>query len=277
MQHSISGSPTPTFSGSIRTRRLDLPQFRVMDATFPPDMRCGEHYHDQPSLAAVLHGSISKRYRRRRHHSASHSLYSTPAGEPHRLRVGEAGMRALIVEPISADLRMLAPIEGLFDQVISRPRSSALILARQLAGELRSPDDLTPMVAEGLVLAMLAAAQRGDRAAQAASAQPAWLERVEQRLHDDFRSRVSIGQLAAEVGVHPVHLARVFRQQHGTTPGAYLRLLRVEWSAAQLAATRLPLNKIAQQAGFADQSHFTRAFKRQMGTTPGRYRLEMQS
>lgn len=277
MQHSISGTPTPTFSGSIDTRRLDLERFRVLDVTFPPDMQCGEHYHDQPSMAVVLYGSISKRYRRREHDSSSNSVYSTPAGEPHRLRVGEAGMRALIVEPISADLRLLAPFDGLFDRVTVESRSLAPLLARQVAAELRTPDNLTPLVVDGLVLSVLSAALRGDRTRDGAAWRPAWLERVEQRLHDEFRSRVSIGELAGEVGVHPVHLARVFRQQHGTTPGAYLRRLRVEWSAAQLAATRLPLNKIAQQAGFADQSHFTRAFKQQMGTTPGRYRVEMQS
>ncbi len=36
----------------------------------------------------------------------------------------------------------------------------------------------------------------------------------------------------------------------------------------------MPLNVIAQRAGFADQSHFTRLFKQYVGTTPARYRAE---
>lgn len=277
MQHNISATPTATFSGSIDTRRLELDQIRVMDAVFPPDMRCGEHYHDQPSLAVVLEGSISKRYRRCGHDSTSNCVYSTPAGEPHRLQVGPAGMHLLIVEPVSGDLRLMEPFEGLFERVTSQPRSPAPILARQVTAELRAPDDLTPMVVDALVLAVMAAALRGDRPAGAPNDRPAWLERVEQRLHDDFRSRLGIAQLASEVGVHPVHLARVFQAQHGITPGDYLRRRRVEWAASQLASTDVPLRKVAQRAGFADQSHFTRAFKRQVGTTPGRYRRAMQS
>jgi AraC family transcriptional regulator len=54
--------------------------------------------------------------------------------------------------------------------------------------------------------------------------------------------------------------------------GEYLRRLRLDWAASQLAATETPLALLAAEAGFADQSHFTRAFKRHAGLTPARYR-----
>jgi AraC family transcriptional regulator len=72
--------------------------------------------------------------------------------------------------------------------------------------------------------------------------------------------------------VHPVYLARSFRERYGVSVGEYVRRLRLDWAAAQLSATETPVATVAAEAGFADQSHFTRAFKRHMGLTPGRYR-----
>ena len=36
-----------------------------------------------------------------------------------------------------------------------------------------------------------------------------------------------------------------------------------------------PLTEIAQQVGFADQSHLTSIFRRETGMTPGRYRAAL--
>ena len=79
-------------------------------------------------------------------------------------------------------------------------------------------------------------------------------------------------EVAATVGVHPVHLARVFRLHYGTPVGAYVRGLRLEWAAGRLTASDDNIAQIALQSGFYDQSHFTRAFKHQFGLTPLAYR-----
>jgi AraC family transcriptional regulator len=78
--------------------------------------------------------------------------------------------------------------------------------------------------------------------------------------------------LALEAGVHPVHLARVFRARHGISPGEYLRRRRLDWAAHRLAESAVPIADIALEAGFADQSHLTRSFHRWMGLTPLQYR-----
>jgi AraC family transcriptional regulator len=100
---------------------------------------------------------------------------------------------------------------------------------------------------------------------------------VRERLDSRIGTRPSLAELAALARVHPVHLARSFRQHYGVSIGEYVRRLRLEWAAAQLAATQTPIALLAAQAGFADQSHFTRAFKRHTGLTPGRYRGVVRS
>jgi AraC family transcriptional regulator len=100
------------------------------------------------------------------------------------------------------------------------------------------------------------------------------LNKVFEVLNDRFREPVRISELAAVAEVHPVHFARVFRAHYGVTPGSYMRRLRLQWAARQLAMTTMPLSKIAAEAGFSDQSHFGRVFKRHFGIPPGRVRKD---
>jgi AraC family transcriptional regulator len=91
-------------------------------------------------------------------------------------------------------------------------------------------------------------------------------------LEAEFRSPLRVAALAAAVNVHPVYLCRAFRAAYGTTPGEYLRRLRIEWAERTLAHSDRPLAAIAAEAGFSDQSHFTREFRRHTGLTPARFR-----
>ena len=101
---------------------------------------------------------------------------------------------------------------------------------------------------------------------------PQWLERVRNILDQRFAEPFKVSEIAAEVGVHPVHLAREFRKHYGSSVGEYLRKVRIEYACRELMGSNAAVTNIAFAAGFADQSHFSRTFKRLCGTTPGRYR-----
>ena len=126
--------------------------------------------------------------------------------------------------------------------------------------------------AESLGFELLGAAFRGPGESRA---DPPWLARVVERLRDDVPERPSVSSLAAEAGVHPVHLARVFRRSRGETIASYVRRIRVQRAARLLAGRNQAFENIAAiaaGAGFADQSHMTRAFRRVTGTTPAMLR-----
>lgn len=104
---------------------------------------------------------------------------------------------------------------------------------------------------------------------------PQWLERVRKTLEQRFAEPCKLSEIAAEAGVHPVHLAREFRKHYGTSVGEYLRRVRIEYACRELMGSNAAVTNIAFAAGFADQSHFSRTFKRLCGTTPGRYRASV--
>lgn len=103
-------------------------------------------------------------------------------------------------------------------------------------------------------------------------AAPPWLERLRVSIHDRPGRPIRVAELAAEAGVHPAHLARIFRRHHGCTVGTYVRRLRLEAARAALLDGDRTISAIALSNGFSDQAHFTRRFKEMMGVPPGEYR-----
>lgn len=90
-------------------------------------------------------------------------------------------------------------------------------------------------------------------------------------LHAHPELAVPLGELAAQAGTSPFHLARAFRTIHGLPPAAYHRNLRLDAIAHELRRGALTAAEAAHRLGFADQAGFTRAFKRRHGVTPGAF------
>ncbi len=105
---------------------------------------------------------------------------------------------------------------------------------------------------------------------------PGWAHQAYEAVMDMAAdTHLRIADLARALGVHPVHLARVFRQAWGCSPGELLRWRRVEQASGLLRRPELGMADVALSVGFADQSHMTRAFQARYGMTPSSYRQRM--
>jgi AraC family transcriptional regulator len=80
-----------------------------------------------------------------------------------------------------------------------------------------------------------------------------WLRLAEDYVRTNFREPLRISEVAEAVGVHPAHLASVFREVHGVPLGTFIRRLRLEWVADRLARSRDSISSIAYAAGFSDR------------------------
>ncbi len=258
--------------GSPRFRVFDVDGFRITDAWFPPGQVLPPHVHEWTVFAVMLEGSFQDVFRSRSYECPPATVFTEPAGETHANRIEAAGARVLIVQPDHDREELLQPVVPLLEEVNNFRHAGIETLARRTVRELRAADTAAPLAVEALVLDMLASSVRAVAEPDAAAGPPAWLERTRELVHARFREAPKIAEVAEEVGVHPVHLARVFRGHYRIPLGTYVRRLRLEWSADRLLEGDRPIASIALEAGFSDQSHFTRAFKRYVGLTPGEYR-----
>lgn len=90
------------------------------------------------------------------------------------------------------------------------------------------------------------------------------IETMERELH----RRLTTTGLAGAAGLSAAHLTRLFREATGTTPGAYLRNLRMARARQLLERTTLSVAEVMTQVGIADRSHFDRDFRRAHGLNP---------
>jgi len=260
-------------------RRGSVNGFTVTEAWSPP-RPIPAHAHAALSITVLIGGGFEECYRpvnrpgARTYPCRPGTLLVRPPGEVHENHLSRDGARTLSLElaPARLDLygKALAPI---LELAASR-EPAFLDLGLAMSRELRGRDTAATLALESLGLELLARILRiGESARRGAETLPQWLASAREAIHQRFRDdQLRVAALAAEQGVHPVYFARVFRRHFHTTPGGYVRRLRLEWAARRVEETGEALAAIALECGFADQSHLTRAFRRRFGVSPGSLR-----
>ena len=84
--------------------------------------------------------------------------------------------------------------------------------------------------------------------------------------------RVSVGDMAASVGLSESWFSTVFKQTTGQTPMQWQLQRRIETGKSLLQNGQLTVAEIADRLGFTDQAHFTRSFRQTTGETPAAWR-----
>jgi AraC family transcriptional regulator len=231
------------------------------------------HEHALAYVTVVLQGNYLEGDHGKLDELAPLTAVFNPIGVTHSTTIGPAGASLFTIEFRQEALHALdlqLPEEITVDQ-----GNGALLwpgLRLYSAFKTHAEDSLTlgAEILEAPVLEMLAAITGFQHSEKSV---PRWFSRVKERLHDGFRERLRMCDLAHEAGIHPVHLARVFRQIERRTPGEYQQQLQVRAACELLPDPEWTLAAIAAECGFADQSHFTRVFRRFAGTTPARFRM----
>jgi AraC-like DNA-binding protein len=83
---------------------------------------------------------------------------------------------------------------------------------------------------------------------------------------------VRVDDLAADLGLGPRSLQRLFQEYVGIGPKWVIRRYRMLEAAERAASgTGVDWAELAAELGYADQAHFTRDFTAAVGTSPARY------
>ena len=265
-QFRVMESQVAVTTGASRVRRLDVTLGHVSAMRFPPELTLDAHSHPAPTVAVVVEGGFTGTYRRGERDCQSRAVIVEPAGEVHANRFGPNETSILTLS--LADGVLAPAVEATARQFRHDRDPYAELIARRAVTELDRPDDVTPLAIEAAALELIA---RVTRTAQP-ERRPAWLSEALAVLHDRYSESLTLADVAAAIDVEPERLARGFRRAFGEPMAEYLRRIRVDVAASQLASTDLPISQVAGDVGFADQSHLTRWCTRYLGTTPGRYR-----
>jgi len=267
MDLSIRESP---FGGRVISSR-EFSGLRLVDGVYAAETRIPSHSHQQAVFCIALKGKCNEIYAGKVREYEALTIEFLPSNQCHSLNFPRVDMRAFSIDVAPFWLERAREYSLSLENSVHAHGGLLSGLMMKLYNEFLEPDGASHLAIEGLALEMLAEVSRrpvrlSDRTP------PRWLIQAVELLREKFSERLTITQVAANVGVHPVHLAREFRRFHRCTIGEYIRHLRIEQACRRLHATDEPLAAIASSVGFSDQSHFSRTFKRLIGMTPARYR-----
>ena len=246
-------------------RKREVTDLVLTETAYAPHLKLDKHAHRQSYFCFVLQGNYLEVCARKERFCQPATLIFHAANELHANRFDKSGGRCFNIQLDSGwneriELNDSAEIENL----------SVKTLAQRLYHEFASFDSFSHLAIEGLFLEMSAQILRGKEIRRETA--PMWLKRAREILHEQFSENLTVEDLAREVSVHPVHLARTFRQKFHCTIGEYARFRRIEYARRELSSSTKTLAEIAYLAGFSSQSHFTTVFKRLTGATPSEYR-----
>jgi AraC family transcriptional regulator len=215
---------------------------------YAPFQELATHAHGEEGLTIVLQGTFLEESLNGTLVAPAGSVATRPYGMLHTNRFGSEG--AVILAVIPDHDRFGEPLNEWTRSEIPAAFRAGLRLAAQDASAL--PE----------LLAAIAPRVRPDRRAAARA----------RRLLDDGEVRLEVSTLAQMMDIHPVHLARQFRQSYGVSVREYRTIQLVKRATALILGTRTPLSQIAHECGFSDHSHMCRAFRRVAGWSPSRLR-----
>ena len=81
-----------------------------------------------------------------------------------------------------------------------------------------------------------------------------------------------ISALAKSISLSTSRFRHLFKQQTGSTPSRYLKLVRLQKAEELIRTTFVPIKEILIIVGLKSDSHFWREFRQTYGMSPAEYR-----
>lgn len=91
-------------------------------------------------------------------------------------------------------------------------------------------------------------------------------------IEENYLKAITLKQLSGLACISSRHFVRVFKKNYSLTPMDYVIHLRLNYAAALLKETSLPVSRIAMESGFNDHNYFSRQFRTAFGFSPTNYR-----
>ena len=198
----------------------------------------------------------------------SSRLLFANAGESYvdRHVVPGTGHSSVILTP---DEEALEELWGDADPHFAERVRACSLRTQMLAQLLRRAEE--PLAAQELGVAILEESVADGRSV--GTNDQRCVRRAKAALHDCPDGRMSLSQIADDLGVTPIHLTQSFKRSEGMPLYRYQTMLRLGRALERLPE-RQDITDLAFELGFSSHSHFTAVFRSEVGTTPSQYRSE---
>jgi len=97
------------------------------------------------------------------------------------------------------------------------------------------------------------------------------------RIEREYRSPITVQQIADELGVNRSYLTEHFKHYTGKTIKGYITELRIRYAKMKIAHLQLSMQSVASECGYSDPLFFSRIFKKYVGCSPSEYRRKLSS
>lgn len=244
--------------------------FRFTEKAYPNYLQIPKHSHELSHFCFVLSGNYEEQIERKTDERVPTALVYYPPDVRHAEKHHTNGKHFLV----EIDAKILDKVRDYganLNEPLTLLGNESLWLAAKMYREFCQRDSFSVLALESITTELMIYASRQTIKVNERK-RPIWLEKTIEILRDNFAEPVGLNELAEFVGVHPTHLARVFRQFERCTIGDYIRKVRIENARQRMISSKESLVEIALNSGFSDQTHFTRSFKNVTGMTPKEFR-----
>ena len=100
------------------------------------------------------------------------------------------------------------------------------------------------------------------------------VQKMQEYIEDHLNEKITLKQLANEVGYSPWHTAKIFKEIMGKAPFEYIRGIRLSQAALALRDENHKIIDVALDFVFDSHEGFTRAFSKEFGISPKKYSRE---
>lgn len=101
--------------------------------------------------------------------------------------------------------------------------------------------------------------------------------RAMQYVKEHYGNRnLSVGSIAADLGISDGYLSRTFRSSTGITPAAYITMVRIRNAKNLLRMRKYKVYEVASMCGYTDIAYFSSTFKKMVGQTPSEFQCHTE-
>lgn len=244
--------------------------FHLCITDYDPFKVIDKHYHDNAYVSILMNGHYVEKDSRHSYGIQEGDVLLRPAGYNHQNEFRQAGGKCFNIEFKSGWQEAFTTTVKLPDCFHHYPAGAFPSLYKLLVNfKANGTEDLAFELISDWIFEL-------NQVTVAKGAQP-WLEKVVDILENERDVFHSLDSLSGRVNVHPVYMARAFKERKGVTIGEYQLKAKLSRALFLLLHTDLPISDIAFRNGFYDDPHFVRSFKSVYKIAPQKFRILVKS